>query len=83
MLWHIAPDDPDYLQPLLEIAQKDNPDDDRLQFQAIEILGAIGPAARGVVPKLLALIRTHSDFRREWALAALRKIDPEAARTAR
>jgi HEAT repeat protein len=73
----IRPDDTRYVPLLIEKLQSPNL---QLRPLAALALGRIGPGAREAIPALTGLLDTQPPERlREWALHALKAIDPKAA----
>lgn len=55
--------------------------DGNLCTTAAEALGNIGPDAKNAVPALMKLLANEDERMRAYSIDALKKIDPEAARS--
>ncbi len=76
-LWEINQNPRDVMPALIEILNNDR--NYNAQRRAVEVVGHIGPDAKGAVPALINNLRLETGYARQRVIAALQKIDAETA----
>ena len=77
---HVKPQNKEAVGPIIKVLK--DTQDGHVQEYAVGALGIIGPDAKGALPQVHALLNHKFKYVREAAAAALKKIDPEAAKKA-